>query len=170
MSVSEASWENLGQLAGPEGILITSPKKPENQAFLGKRLSEIARMQNKDWRDAAMDLILTKRTRVEATYFLMSEENVRLQLQQPWMMIGTDGPGVDPEKMKGRLVIPRVYGTFSKILGRYVPQRTLGRRLRSAFRVTHYSSNAQQTIELWCIKRVFRGGAAAKRSAVERDD
>ena len=120
MAMQETDWENLGQLAGAEGILITALNKPENHAFAGKRLSEIASMQNKDWRDAAMDLILTEHTRVEATYFVMSEENVKRQLQEPWMMIGTDGPGVDPEEMKGRLIIPRVYGTFSKILGRYV--------------------------------------------------
>ena len=101
----------MGQLAGPEGILISRLNKPENQPFAGKRLSEIARMQNKDWRDAAMDLILTERSRVETTYFLMSEENVRLQLQQPWMTIGTDASGV---------VHPRAYGSFPKILGRYV--------------------------------------------------
>ncbi len=120
MAMQETDWENLGQLAGAEGILITALNKPENHAFAGKRLSEIASMQNKDWRDAAMDLILTEHTRVEATYFVMSEENVKRQLQEPWMMIGTDGPGVDPEGMKGHLIIPRVYGTFSKILGRYV--------------------------------------------------
>ncbi len=97
--------------------------KPENKAFAGKRLSEIARMQNKDWRDAAMDPILTECSRMETTYFLMSEENVKLQLQQPWMAIGTDAGGVDPEEMKGRLVHPRAYGSFPKILGLYVREQ-----------------------------------------------
>jgi N-acyl-D-amino-acid deacylase len=123
MAMPETDWENMGQLAGPEAILISRLNKPENQAFAGKRLSEIARMQNKDWRDAAMDLILTERSRVETTYFLMSEENVKLQLQQPWMAIGTDAGGVDPEEMKGRLVHPRAYGSFPKILGLYVREQ-----------------------------------------------
>src|SRR5215471_17482097 len=53
-------WENMGQLAGPENILIVTLNQPDNRAFAGKRLSEIAKAQNKDWRDAAMDLVLTE--------------------------------------------------------------------------------------------------------------
>jgi len=120
MAQPRTAWENMGQLAGPEGILISRLNKPENAAFAGKRLSEIAAMRHKDWRDAAMDLILSEHTRVETIYFMMSEENVKLQLRQPWMKIGTDATGVDPEQMKGRLVHPRAYGTFPRILGRYV--------------------------------------------------
>jgi N-acyl-D-amino-acid deacylase len=116
----ETEWENMGQLAGPEGILISSTVNPANKQFAGKRLSEIAVMQNKDWRDAAMDLILSEHRRVETTYFMMSEDNVQLQLRQPWMMIGIDGSGVDPVEMKERLIHPRVYGSFPRILGRYV--------------------------------------------------
>jgi dihydroorotase/N-acyl-D-amino-acid deacylase len=53
-------------------------------------------------------------------YFLMSEDNVKLQLQQPWIKFGMDAGGVDPEKMKGQLAHPRAYGTFPRILGLYV--------------------------------------------------
>jgi dihydroorotase/N-acyl-D-amino-acid deacylase len=113
-------WENMGQLASPEGILISRLDKPENQKYAGKRLNQIAAMMGKDWPDAAMDLILSERRRVETTYFLMSEDNVQLQLRQPWMKFGIDGPGVDPEEMKGRLIHPRVYGTFARVLGLYV--------------------------------------------------
>jgi N-acyl-D-amino-acid deacylase len=120
MAKSETDWENMGQLAGAEGILVIGLSKPENQAYAGKRLSEIATMQNKDWRDAAMDLILSEHTRVGTIYFLMSEENLKLQMREPWMTIATDGGGADPEEMKGRLVPPRVYGTFARVLGRYV--------------------------------------------------
>jgi dihydroorotase/N-acyl-D-amino-acid deacylase len=120
MAKPDTDWENLGQLSGAEGIMVVGLSKPENQLFAGKRLSEIAAAQHKDWRDAAMDLILSEHTRVGTIYFLMSEDNVKLQLRQPWMSIGTDGAGADPEEMKGRLVPPRVYGTFAKILGRYV--------------------------------------------------
>jgi N-acyl-D-aspartate/D-glutamate deacylase len=80
-------------------------------------------MMGKDWQDAAMDLILSEHTRVETTYFLMSEDNVQLQLRQPWMKFGIDGPGVDPEEMKGRLIHPRVYGTFTRVLGLYVREQ-----------------------------------------------
>jgi len=116
----KSDWENLGQLAGPEGILITTLKQPQNQPYIGKRLNEIAAMKNEDWRDAAMDLILSERTRVDATYFLMSEDNIKLQLRQPWIKFGIDGRGVDPEQMQGQLVHPRAYGTFPRVLGLYV--------------------------------------------------
>jgi N-acyl-D-amino-acid deacylase len=120
MAQEKTDWENLGLLAGPEGILITRLNQPENQPYAGKRLNEIAALMKKDWRDAAMDLILSEHRRVETIYFLMSEDNVQLQLRQPWIKFGIDGPGVDPEQMKGGLVHPRVYGTFPRVLGLYV--------------------------------------------------
>jgi dihydroorotase/N-acyl-D-amino-acid deacylase len=122
MAQEKTDWENMGQLAGAEGILVLKLDKPENQNYAGKRLNEIALMMGKDWRDAAMDLILSERTRVETMYFLMSEDNVKLQLQQPWIKFGMDAGGVDPAEMKGRLAHPRAYGTFPRILGLYVRQ------------------------------------------------
>jgi N-acyl-D-amino-acid deacylase len=115
----KTEWENMGQLAGPEGILIVGIDKEQNKKYVGKRLSEIATMMNKDWMDAAMDLILSERRRVETIYFMMSEDNVKLQLQQPWIKIGTDASGLDPERAKD-LAHPRSYGTFPRILGKYV--------------------------------------------------
>ncbi|HZS53528.1 MAG TPA: D-aminoacylase [Bryobacteraceae bacterium] len=120
MAQEKTDWENLGQLAGPEGILVLKLDKPENQKYVGKRMNEIASMMGKDWRDAAMDLILSERTRVATMYFLMSEDNIKLQLRQPWIKFGLDAAGVDPEKMKNQLAHPRAYGTFPRILGLYV--------------------------------------------------
>src|ERR1044072_2868967 len=97
MAQAETDWENMGQLAGPENILIVAVNRPENRQFAGKRLNEIATMQNKDWRDAAMDLVLTEHRRVETIYFLMSADNLALQLKQPWIKIGTDSEGMNPE-------------------------------------------------------------------------
>jgi dihydroorotase/N-acyl-D-amino-acid deacylase len=114
-----SEWENLCELASPEGVLITNLRKPENQQYIGKRLAEIARMKNEDYLDAAMDLILTERSRVETTYFLMSEDNVKLQLRQPWMKIGTDAGGPDPDSVRA-LVHPRTFGNYPRILGLYV--------------------------------------------------
>src|SRR5262249_36404916 len=82
-------------------------------------LSEIAQMMGKDYLDAAMDLILSERRRVETIYFLMNEDNVALQLQQRWMKIGTDAAGPDPDSVRA-LLHPRSFGTYPRILGRYV--------------------------------------------------
>ncbi len=114
-----SEWENLCELATPDGVLITNLRKAENQAYIGKRLSEIARMKDEDYLDAAMDLILSEHNRVETTYFLMSEDNVKLQLRQPWMKIGTDAGGPDPDSVRA-LVHPRTFGNYPRILGLYV--------------------------------------------------
>jgi dihydroorotase/N-acyl-D-amino-acid deacylase len=114
-----SDWENLCELATPDGVLITSLRNPENQQYIGKRLTEIAKMKNKDYLDAAMDLILSEHSRVETIYFLMSEDNVKLQLQQPWIKIGSDAGGPDPDSVRA-LVHPRTFGNFPRVLGKYV--------------------------------------------------
>ncbi len=112
-------FENLGELATPEGILVLGLEKSPMKKYAGKRLSEIARAEGKPWVETAIDLILAERKRVDTIYFLMSEENLKLQLRQPWIKFGTDASGHDPEKPEG-LVHPRSYGTFPRILGKYV--------------------------------------------------
>ncbi|MBI3982203.1 MAG: D-aminoacylase [Gemmatimonadetes bacterium] len=112
-------WENLCSLATPEGVLILGLDKPEHKALAGKRLAEIATLHGKPWLDAAMDLILAEQQGIGTVYFMMSEDNVKLQLRQPWLKFGTDAGGVDPDSADG-LVHPRAYGNFPRILGRYV--------------------------------------------------
>src|SRR5215208_1827499 len=119
MENPRTEWENLCQLASPQGVLVLGITKPENAQYAGKRLSEIATMMNKPWDDAAMDLLISERQRIGTVYFLMSEDNVKLNLAQPWMKFGTDAGGVDPDSARS-LTHPRSYGTFTKILGRYV--------------------------------------------------
>lgn len=112
-------WEDLCSLATPEGVLILGLEEPENERWIGKRLSEIAEQMGKDWVDAAIDLLISEEQRIGTIYFLMSEENVREKLQQPWMKFGTDAGGVDPEQAT-ELTHPRAYGTYPRILGKYV--------------------------------------------------
>ena len=114
-----SDWEDLCGLATPANVLITDLRKPENAPYVGKRLSEIAQMMRTDYLDAAMNLISSEHRRVETIYFLMSEDNVKLQLQQPWIKIGTDAAGPDPDSVRA-LLHPRSYGTYPRILGRYV--------------------------------------------------
>ena len=122
MGQPKTEWENMGQLAGPENILIVALKQPQNVRFNGKRLSEIAQIEGKDWRDSAMDLVLSEHRRVETMYFLMNEDNLALQLRQPWIKIGTDSSGINPENAT-QLAHPRSYGTFPRILGEFVREK-----------------------------------------------
>jgi N-acyl-D-amino-acid deacylase len=114
----QPDWENLCLQATPQGVLITDLRSAELRQYAGKRLSEIAESMGRDWVDVAMDLIRIERRRVETTYFLMSEDNVRRNLQLPWMKIGTDAGGSDPDSTRA-LFHPRAYGTFPRIIGRY---------------------------------------------------
>ena len=115
----KTEWESMGMLAAAENILILGLDKPANKKHAGKRLAAIAQAEGKHWLDAAMDLILSERKSISTIYFMMSEENVRLQLRQPWIKFGTDAEGIDPEHAS-RLAHPRAYGTFPRILGKYV--------------------------------------------------
>ena len=119
MQSSQTEWENLCALASPQGVLVLGLTKPENAQYAAKRLSEIATMMNKSWEDAAMDLLISERQRIGTVYFLMSEDNVKLNLAQPWMKFGTDAGGVDPDSARS-LTHPRAYGTYPRIIGHYV--------------------------------------------------
>lgn len=112
-------WENLCDLSTPEGVLLLGFRRPENQQWRGKRLSDVAAALGKDWAETALDLILSERRRIESIYFAMAEGNVRFQLRQPWIKFGSDAGGQDPDSARD-LTHPRAYGTFPRILGRYV--------------------------------------------------
>ena len=112
-------WESLCEQATPEGVLLMTLRAPANQKWSGRRLSEVAAGMGKDWLGTLMDLVSSEPQGIGTIFFLMSEDNVRLQLVQPWMKFGTDASGPDPDSTK-RLVHPRSYGTYPRILGRYV--------------------------------------------------
>jgi N-acyl-D-amino-acid deacylase len=112
-------WENLCALATPEGVLVMGLRRPENERYIGLRLSEIAAERDQLWVDAAIDLLVSEEQRIGTIYFLMSEENVAEKMRQPWMKFGTDAGGMDPDSARG-LTHPRAYGTYPRILGKYV--------------------------------------------------
>jgi N-acyl-D-amino-acid deacylase len=119
MEKPATDWENLCELATPSNVTLQGLDLPENLRYRGMRLSDVAADRGTDWIETAFDLVLGERQRVGTLYLLMSEENVRRNLQQPWMKFGTDAGGVDPERARGP-VHPRAYGTFTRIMGHYV--------------------------------------------------
>ncbi len=112
-------WESLCEQSTPQGVLIGGLRNPANQKWIGHRLSEIAADMGKDWLDTVMDLLRSEQRDIGTMYFLMSEDNVRQLLKQPWMIIGTDAGGSDPDSTKA-MTHPRAYGTYPRILGQYV--------------------------------------------------
>ena len=117
-------WESLCELATPDGVLIAALRTPENARWSGHRLAEISAAAGKDWLETVMNLLVSEKRDIGTLYFLMSEDNVRLQLKQPWMKIGTDATGPDPDSVKS-LVHPRSYATYPKILGKYVREERI---------------------------------------------
>ncbi|MGI9077404.1 MAG: N-acyl-D-amino-acid deacylase family protein [Gemmatimonadaceae bacterium] len=114
-----AAWENLCQLATPAGVMVVGFTLEANKDLEGKRLAEIATARSKEWVDALIELTMEEQGRLGMLIFMMSEENVALQMRQPWMKFGTDAGGMDPDSAK-ELTHPRAYGNFPRILGKYV--------------------------------------------------
>ncbi len=107
-------------VGGWHGVLVASLQKPENKQYEGKRMDEVARLIGKDPLDALCDLLISEGGSAEAVYFGMSEADVRLAMQQPWVGIGSDGEAVNPHMAFIGKPHPRFYGTFPRVLGHYV--------------------------------------------------
>jgi dihydroorotase/N-acyl-D-amino-acid deacylase len=114
-------WEAMAHNTTPEGVMPIGFRRPEHQAYVGRRLSEIAELRNQHWVDSALDLLAAEGQRIGTIYFSMDESNVRMQLGLPWIKIATDAGGHDPAWAAALgPVHPRAYGTYPRVLGRYV--------------------------------------------------
>ena len=115
-------WDNEWQeIPGPEAIQIAVVQNPELISLQGKRLSEIAGMWKEDPIDALCDLLIRDKAFTEVAVFGMSEEDVTLALKQPWVSIDNDSQGTSPDGPLGQEhPHPRAYGTFPRILRKYV--------------------------------------------------
>jgi N-acyl-D-aspartate/D-glutamate deacylase len=116
------NWDNEWQeIPGPEAIQIAVVQNPELVPLQGKRLSEIAAMWKEDPIDALCDLLIRDKAFTEVAVFGMSEPDVSLALKQPWVSIDNDSQGTAPDGPLGQEhPHPRAYGTFPRILRKYV--------------------------------------------------
>lgn len=120
-------WENMFRgAASPENILLVDFRKPELKPLTGKTLGEVARMRKKSPEETAMDLILEDESRIGTVYFTQSEDNVRKAIATPWVSFCSDSPSLAPEGvfLKSN-VHPRAYGSFARLLGKYVRDEKL---------------------------------------------
>ena len=122
VSAPSNKWENLYLAAGsPERILLVGFKSEKLKPLTGKTLSEVAKMRGKDPIETILDLILEDRSRVGTVYFLMDEENLKKELRQPWVSLGSDAASMAPEGVFLKSSThPRAYGNFARLLGKYV--------------------------------------------------
>ena len=122
----DGTWEPLGSLAGPEGVYPVGLSLPEHAEYRGKSLAEIAGQRGQNWIDTVLDLIEAEPEGIGTLYHLMTEDNIQLQLKEPWVMLGSDAAGYDPGDQEGGFAggHPRALGNFTRLLGHYV--RELG--------------------------------------------
>jgi len=120
-SAGEA-WDNEWlEIPGPEAILIAVVQNKELLPLQGKRLSEVAALWKEDAIDVLCDLLIKDSAFTEVAVFGMDEPDVLLALKQPWMSIDNDSSGTSPEGLLGQEhPHPRAYGTFPRILRKYV--------------------------------------------------
>ena len=115
-------WENLYEAAGtPEGIVLVAFKTERLKPLTGRTLAQVASGRAADPRDVAMDLVLEDESRVGMVIFMASAENLRREVGLPWMSFGSDAGSLAPEGVFLRSQPhPRAYGTFARVLGRFV--------------------------------------------------
>jgi dihydroorotase/N-acyl-D-amino-acid deacylase len=108
----------------PSAYQIGGFSKPDWQRFQGLRLDAIAKALGMDWTDAIIELTIGEDNQLGKISFGMSDGNVAKMLSQPWVVIGSDAGGYDPDSTKA-LVHPRSYGTFPRVLGKYARDERL---------------------------------------------
>ena len=111
--------ESLCDLATAHGTMVVGFRDSTLKKFEGLRLDEIAIQMGggRDWMDALIDLTIATSANLGGIFFLASDANLRMQLKQPWIVIGTDADGWSPDSTHGEIVHPRTYGTYAQLLG-----------------------------------------------------
>ncbi|USI78286.1 MULTISPECIES: amidohydrolase family protein [unclassified Sphingopyxis] len=132
-----SDWENLYFGAGADKMILSGFKSDALKPLTGKTLAEVAAMRGKPAEEVAMDLVVEDGSRVGTVYFLMSEDNVRKQIQLPWMSFGSDAASQSTEGVFLKSgAHPRTYGNFSRLLGRYVRDEKLISLEQAVYRLT----------------------------------
>jgi N-acyl-D-amino-acid deacylase len=122
MRTRSDGWENLLLMAGsPDNVLLVGFANDSLKRYTGKTLSEIASLHGKSAEETAMDLVIADSTRVSTVYFMMSEDNIKRQLQLPYVSLGSDAESSAPEGVFLKSSThPRAYGNFARFLAKYV--------------------------------------------------
>lgn len=114
-------WENFYVAAGPENILLVGFRNESLRKYVGKTLQEVADERETDPAQTAMDLVIEDNSRVDAVYFLMSEDNIKRKIKKGWVSFGSDAgaPAAEGVFLQSG-PHPRTYGNFARLLGKYV--------------------------------------------------
>jgi len=122
MQTPSTQWDNeWDEIPGPQAVVIGVVQNPKLLPIQGKTLAEVARLWGKDPIDTIFDILVQDRAFTEVAVFGMSEADIVLALQQPWVSVDNDSSGTAPDGVLGKEhPHPRAYGTFPRILRKYV--------------------------------------------------
>jgi len=132
--------ENLYRMAGsPERVKFIGFRNERLKPLTGRTLAEVMALRGTDAENTIVDLVIEDHSRVDTVYFLMSEDNVRLGIRQPWVSFGSDAAALAPEGVFLKASThPRAYGNVARLLGKYVREEgvlTLGEAIRRLTRL-----------------------------------
>jgi dihydroorotase/N-acyl-D-amino-acid deacylase len=118
-------WRIGASAGGPQGVMIAGVGQDSLRRYQGMRLNQVAEARGQEVVDALMDVLLADRAATSAIYFSMSEEDIEYAMRQPWIMVGIDaGARAADSTVQGK-PHPRAYGSFPRILCRYVRERNV---------------------------------------------
>jgi N-acyl-D-amino-acid deacylase len=127
METATTTWDNEWQeIPGPEAVQICVVQNPALLPLQGKTLAEIAKSRNAEPIETLFDILIEDRAFTSVAVFGMSEPDVALALKQPWTSVDNDSQGTAPDGLLGKEhPHPRAYGTFPRILKKYVREEKL---------------------------------------------
>jgi len=109
------------EMIPPEDILLVSFRNPDLRHLTGKTLAEVADMRGTSPVVTAMDLIVEDDSRIGTVRFTMNEDNIRQKIALPWVSLCSDSASLAPEPpFTNSQPHPRAYGSFARLLGKYV--------------------------------------------------
>ncbi len=143
----KGSWDNEWQeIPGPASVLIGVVQNPALRQYQGKTLAQVAALRGSDAIDALLDLLAEDRAYTYVAVFGMAEPDITLALRQPWVSIDNDSQGTSPDGLLGEEhPHPRAYGTFPRILRKYVREE---RRLTLEDAIRKFTSLPAQRMRL----------------------
>ena len=123
----------------PEDILLVGFRNEELRHLTGKTLAQVAASRGTSPEETMMDLIIQDNSGVGIVGFAMSEENIQKKIAQPWVSFCSDAGSVAPEKpFTNSQPHPRAYGTFARVLGKYVREEHIIPLEEAIRRLTHF--------------------------------
>ncbi len=118
-----SDWRIGTSAGGPHGVMIAGVGTDSLRRYQGMRLDEVARARGQEVVDALFDVLLADRASTSAIYFSMSEEDIEYAMKQPWVSVGIDAGARAADSTITGKPHPRAYGSFPRILCRYVRER-----------------------------------------------